>query len=46
MSMIALSMAASAAGAVSIKTTPLISTEEAMEALGKADRTGYRPPGT
>ena len=45
-SMAAFSMAASATGAVSIKTTPLISMEEAMEALRKAGGTGYRPPGS
>ncbi len=43
-SMVALSMAASAAGAVRIKTTPLMTMEEAMDALRKASGTGYRPP--
>ena len=43
-SMAAFSMAASATGAVTFKTTPLISMQEAMEALKKAGGTGYRPP--
>jgi uncharacterized protein with GYD domain len=42
----ALAMAAAAGGSVrSIKTTPLLSTEEAMEALKKAKGSGYRAVG-
>jgi uncharacterized protein with GYD domain len=41
----ALSMAASAGGAVkAVKTTPLMSIDEAMEAMRKAGGAGYRPP--
>lgn len=44
--MAACSMAVSAAGTVSaIKTTPLLSMDEAMEAMKKAGEvSGYRPP--
>jgi len=41
----AFSMAASAGGAVkAVKTTPLMSIDEAMEAMRKAGGAGYRPP--
>ncbi len=41
----AFSMAASAGGSVkAVKTTPLMSIEEAMEAMKKAAGAGYRPP--
>jgi len=41
----AFSMAASAGGAVkALKTTPLMTVEEAMEAMRKAGGVGYRPP--
>ena len=41
----AFSLAASAGGALkAIKTTPLMTTEEAMEAMRKAASAGYRPP--
>jgi len=41
----AFSMAGAAGGAVkSIKTTPLMTTEEAMEAMRKANGVGYQPP--
>ena len=40
----AIAMAFAAGGAVrSVKTTPLISPEEAVEALKKAKQSGYRP---
>jgi uncharacterized protein with GYD domain len=41
-SAVAVSMAFSAGGAV--KTTPLITAEEAVEAMKKASEAGYRPP--
>ena len=42
----ALSLAAAAAGALkAIKTTPLMTMEEGMEAMRKAGGAGYRPPG-
>ena len=45
-SMVALSMAVSASGAVgSIKTTVLIPVNEAVEGMRKAGTAGYRPPG-
>ena len=45
-SMVALSMAVSASGAVgAIKTTVLIPVNEAVEAMRKAGTAGYRPPG-
>ena len=45
-SMAAISMAVSSAGGVSsFKTTPLISMDEAVEAMRLAGRAGYRPPG-
>lgn len=41
----ALSMAIAAGGAVkAFKTTPLMTAEEAVEAMKKAAGTGYRPP--
>jgi len=41
----ALSLAASAGGALkAIKTTPLMTMEESMEAMRKAASAGYRPP--
>lgn len=41
----AFSLAAAAGGAVkSIKTTPLLTMEEGMEAMKKAASSGYRPP--
>ena len=41
----AFSLAVSAGGALrALKTTPLITTEEAVEAMKKAAGTGYRPP--
>jgi uncharacterized protein with GYD domain len=41
----AFSMAASAGGAVkAVKTTPLMTIDEAMEAMRKASGAGYRPP--
>jgi uncharacterized protein with GYD domain len=41
----AFSIAASAGGAVrSIKTTPLMTTREAMRAMRMAKRAGYQPP--
>ena len=41
----ALSMAISAGGAVkSVKTTPLVTFDEGLEALKKAKDAGYTPP--
>ncbi len=41
----AFSMAASAGGAVkALKTTPLMTAEEGIEAMRKAGQAGYRPP--
>jgi len=41
----AFSLAASAGGAVkAVKTTPLMTVEEGMEAMRKAAGAGYRPP--
>ena len=41
----AFSMVGAAGGAVrAVKTTPLMTTEEAMEAMRKASGVGYRPP--
>jgi uncharacterized protein with GYD domain len=43
----AFSLAAAAGGAVrAIKTTPLLTTAEGIEAMKKAAAAGYRPPGT
>ncbi len=45
--MAAVSMAVSAAGAArNIKTTPLLSVDEAIEAMRKAGSVGYQPPGS
>jgi len=42
----AFSLAAAAGGAVkALKTTPLMTGEEAMAAMQKASGAGYRPPG-
>ena len=42
---VAASMAFSAGGAVkTVKTTPLISTDEALAAMKKASTAGYKPP--
>lgn len=42
----AFSLAVSAGGGVkAFKTTPLLTVEEAMEAMKKAAGAGYRPPG-
>jgi uncharacterized protein with GYD domain len=42
----ALSIAFAAGGAIkNIRTTPLITPEEAVEAMRKAGATGYKPPG-
>lgn len=42
----AFSLAASAGGGVkAVKTTPLLTLEEGIEALKKAAGSGYRPPG-
>lgn len=44
-SMAAFSMAASAGGAVkAVKTTPLMTMEEEIEAMRKAGETCYQPP--
>ena len=41
----AFSMAAAAGGAVkAVKTTPLLTTQEGVEAMRKAASTGYQPP--
>jgi len=46
-SMAAVALAIGAGGALSsIETTVLLSVEELMEALGKAQTVRYRPPGT
>ena len=45
-SMAAFSLAAAAGGAAkAVKTTPLMTIEEGIEAMRKAGGTGYRPPG-
>ena len=42
----ALAIAAAASGALrNLRTTPLMTVQEAMEAMGKAGQMGYRPPG-
>lgn len=42
----AFSMAVSAGGGVkAVKTTPLMSVDEALEAMRKGAESGYRPPG-
>ena len=44
-SAVAVSLAFSAGGAVKVvKTTPLVTSEEAVEAMKKASEAGYRPP--
>lgn len=46
-SMAAFSLAAAAGGAVkALKTTPLMTVEEGIEAMRKASGTGYSPPGS
>ena len=43
----ALSLAANAGGTLkAVRTTPLMTIEEGMEALRKAGGAGYRPPGS
>lgn len=43
----AFSLAASAGGAVkALKTTPMMTMEEGMEAMRKAGGSGYQPPGS
>src|SRR5215831_15656993 len=45
-SMAAFSLAAAAGGAVkTVKTTPLMTIEEGLEAMRQASGSGYRPPG-
>jgi uncharacterized protein with GYD domain len=45
--MAAVAIAVSAGGALSkFETTPLLTVEETLEALGRAGRVGYRSPGT
>ena len=45
-SVAAFSMAISASGAIgSVKTSALMSAEEAIDAMNRAGRVGYRPPG-
>jgi uncharacterized protein with GYD domain len=46
-SMAAVAIAIGSGGALStIETTPLLTVEETLEALGKAKAVRYRPPGT
>ena len=46
-SMAALSLATAAGGAMkALKTTPLMTMEEGIEAMRKASGAGYRPPGS
>jgi hypothetical protein len=43
--MAAFALAAAAGGALkAVKTTPLMTIEEGIEAMRKASGTGYRPP--
>ena len=43
----ALAIAIAAGGAAkALKTTPLMTIEEGIEAMRKASSTGYRPPGS
>ena len=42
----AISIAVAAGGAVHLKTTPLLSMDEALEATKRAGKVGYRPPGS
>ena len=45
-SMAAVASALSSGGALSkVETTPLMTVEETLEALGRATAVGYRPPG-
>ncbi len=45
-SMAAVAIAISAGGALSkFETTPLLTVEETMDALGRAQKVAYRPPG-
>src|SRR5262245_44036853 len=45
-SMAAFALAAAAGGALkTMKTTPLMTVEEGLEAMRQASGTGYRPPG-
>jgi uncharacterized protein with GYD domain len=45
-SMAAVAIAIGAGGALSrIETTPLLTVEETLEALGRAQQVAYRPPG-
>lgn len=45
-SMAAVAIALSSGGSLSkVETTPLITVEETLEALGRAGAVGYRPPG-
>jgi len=46
-SMATFSLAGAAGGAVkAVKTTPLMTIEEGMEAMRRASGTGYQPPGS
>ena len=46
-SMAAVAIAISAGGALSkFETTPLMTVEETLEALGRAQKIAYRPPGS
>ena len=46
-SMAAVAVALGAGGAISsLETTPLLTVEETIEALGRAGQVGYRAPGT
>ena len=42
----AISIAVAAGGAIQLKTTPLLSMDEGLEATQKAAQVGYRPPGS
>ena len=42
----AISIAVAAGGAINLKTTPLLSIEDGIEATKKAGHAGYRPPGS
>ena len=42
----AISIAVAAGGAINLKTTPLLSIEDGIEAMKKAGQAGYRPPGS
>ena len=46
-SMAAVALAISGGGALSkLETTPLMTVEDAMDAMARASEIGYRPPGT